>query len=253
MKFVEVGLFVLAILFCGALLGMLISRMLPERHLSSETKALISALMAVIGTLSALVLGLLLATANGSFGVRNQEVMQISANMIRLDRLLRRYGPAADQSREILRQYAAMKTRDLFPEGARSRPNVDDPQTIALIEDVEDRLLALKPGNNSQQWLQTQALHLVNEVATARWALVGQSSTGVPRAFLVILGFWLLIVFVNFGLFAPPNALTIAALFVCAVAVSGAFQLVVDMDAPFQGTVRISSTPMHHALEELSR
>jgi len=115
MKLVEVGLPILAILFGGALLGMLASRLLPERHLSSDTRTLISALMAVIGTLSALVLGLLLATANSSFSVRNQEVMQISANVIRLDRLLRRYGPAADQSREILRQYAAMKTHDLFP------------------------------------------------------------------------------------------------------------------------------------------
>jgi hypothetical protein len=172
MKLVEVGLLVLAILFCGALLGMLASRILPERHLSSDTKALISALMAVIGTLSALVLGLLLATANSSFGARHQEVMQISANMIRLDRLLRRYGPAADQAREILRQYTAMKTRDLFPEDATSRPTVDDPRTTALLEDLEDGLLALKPGNNPQQWLQAQALRLVNEVATARWALV---------------------------------------------------------------------------------
>jgi hypothetical protein len=252
MKLVEVGLPILAILFGGAVLGMLASRVLPERHLSSDTRTLISALMAVIGTLSALVLGLLLATANSSFSVRNQEVMQISANVIRLDRLLRRYGPAADQSREILRQYAAMKTHDLFPEGA-SRPNVDNPRTIARLEELEDGLLALKPANNRQQRLQSEALRLVNEVATARWSLVQRGSSGIPRAFLVVLGFWLLLLFVNFGLFAPPNALTIAALFVGALAVSGAFQLVVDMDAPFQGTVRISSAPMSHALEEISR
>jgi len=137
--------------------------------------------------------------------------------------------------------------------GATSRPNVDNPRTIARLEELEDGLLALKPGNNPQQWLQSQAMRLVNEVATARWALVQQSSSGIPRAFLVVLGFWLLLVFVSFGLFAPPNTLTIAALFVCALAVSGAFQLVVDIDAPFQGTVRISSTPMRHALEEISR
>ena len=113
--------------------------------------------------------------------------------------------------------------------------------------------MALKPANNRQRRLQSGALRLVNEVATARWSLVQQSSSGIPRAFLVVLGFWLLLLFVNFGLFAPPNALTIAALFVGALAVSGAFQLVVDMDAPFQGTVRISSALMSHALEEISR
>jgi hypothetical protein len=69
---------------------MVAKRTLPQPHLNDETKTLISASMAVVGTLSALVLGLLLSTASSSFATRNQEVLQISANSIRLDRLLRR-------------------------------------------------------------------------------------------------------------------------------------------------------------------
>src|SRR5258708_926554 len=103
MNSIEIGLLILATTFFGALLGMLIARLLPEHHLSNDTRTLISAAMAVIGTLSALVLGLLLATASTSFANRSQEVLQISANLIRLDRLLRRYGSEADKSRDILR------------------------------------------------------------------------------------------------------------------------------------------------------
>ena len=97
MNSIEIGSLVLASTFCGALLGMVAKRALPEPHLGADTKNLISASMAVVGTLSALVLGLLLSTASSSFATRNQEVVQVSANLIRLDRLLRRYGPAAER------------------------------------------------------------------------------------------------------------------------------------------------------------
>lgn len=253
MNSIETGLLILATTFCGALLGMLMGRVLPEHHLSSDTKTMISGAMAVVGTLSALVLGLLLATASSSFATRNQEVMEISANLTRIDRLLRRFGSAADDSRNILRQYAAMKMHDLFPQGTTSPPTFDNPKAIILLEELENGLLSLKPVNNAQQWLQSQALQLTNEVATTRWALVQQSSSSIPLPFLFALVFWLTILFASFGLFAPRNLTATAALFLCAVAVSGAVWLILEMETPFQGIVQISKAPMRHAVQEINR
>jgi len=253
MKSIELGSIITVILFGGGLLGMLARRVLPENHLSDETKDLITVSMAVIGTLSALVLGLLLSSASSSFGARNQEVMEISADMVRLDRLLRRYGPATDESRVLLRRYVAMKKQDLFPETATGSPNVDNPQTIALLETLQNGLLELKPANNKQQWLQSQALQLAVDVAKTRWALAQQSANAIPIPFLVAMVFWLMILFVSFGLFAPRNPTAIAALLLSAMAVSAAVGLILEMESPLQGIVRVSSAPMHHALQEISR
>src|SRR5262249_30568981 len=118
MSSVLFGIIVVAILSGSGLPGMLVARLLPEHHLSADTKSVVSVSMAVVGTLSALVLGLLLSTANTSFTTKKEEVTQISADIIHLDRLLQRYGPEAQDIRVLLRRYTAAKLKDLFPENS---------------------------------------------------------------------------------------------------------------------------------------
>ena len=65
-----IGLAIMLIIFSGAMLGMLVGGLLPDQHVSSETKTAISISMAVVGTMSALVLGLLISSANSSFSTR---------------------------------------------------------------------------------------------------------------------------------------------------------------------------------------
>ncbi len=152
-----IGLVVLAILFCSALFGMLVGRILPQHHLTDQTKGVITVSTGVIGTLTALVLGLLIAAASSSFNTKNQEVVLIAADVIQMDHLLRRYGPEAEGSRDLLHRYTAMKTEDLFPEGVTKLPNLRNPRTVALLEELQDRLVALDASNANQRWLQSQA------------------------------------------------------------------------------------------------
>ena len=88
-----IGCAVLVMVFGSAIFGMLIRRKLPESHLSDESKGVVTLSMGVVGTLTALVLSLLIATASGTFNTRNQEITLIAAKVIQLDRLLRRFGP----------------------------------------------------------------------------------------------------------------------------------------------------------------
>ena len=67
---------------------------------------------------------------------------------------------------------------------------------------------------------------------------------------LIILVSWLVIIFLGFSVLAPPNATTILALMVSAVAVSGAIFLILELDQPFGGFLRISSEPMVNALDQ---
>jgi hypothetical protein len=244
---------ILVVVFGGAVLGMLAARLLPEQHLSSETRTVVSASMAIVGTLSALVLGLLISTASTSFATRDKEVTNISANLIRIHFLLERYGPETQESRAILGRYTAAMLRDLFPDNSDRPADLQNEATAAMLWELESRILALTPSNDAQRWLQSRELELASAVGDTRWLLAQQSAATIPFPILVLLVFWLAIVFASFGLFAPRNLTVGAALFLCAIAVSCAVQVIFELDTPFQGIIRISSAPTRHALEMISR
>ena len=65
---------------------------------------------------------------------------------------------------------------------------------------------------------------------------------------MIVLTFWLVILFIGFGLFAPSNLTVLAVLFVCAFSVSAAIFMVIEMDEAFTGVMRISSRPLLNAL-----
>jgi hypothetical protein len=246
------ALVVLVIVFCSALLGMLVSRILPQNHLTDETKSVVTVSMGVVGTLTALVLGLLIAAAASSFNTKNEEVILIAADTIRVDRLLRRYGPEAEDLRDLLRRYTALKIQELFPEGGSKRPSSEKPRPLAMLEELQDRLAILDASTPNQRWLQSQALQLVSAITGARWLLAEQNKVGIEIPLLVLVVFWLSLLFLSFGLFAPRNATAILALFLCALAVAGAIEMIQELNVPFRGIIQISGKPMKDALDEIS-
>src|SRR6476469_1250103 len=135
-----IGLVSFAAIVGGSLSGLFAAPRLPGHHLSKETQSAVTVSVAVLGTLSALVLGLMITAANGSFSGRSEEVRELSLQLIRMDRNLRRYGPEAAEARTKLREWAIAKTQQLFPE--KDRTKVTSEQTIEMLEDVQDALLA---------------------------------------------------------------------------------------------------------------
>jgi hypothetical protein len=255
-----ISLIILLIIFCGALVGMLIARRLPEQHLSGETKAVITTSMAVVGTMSALVISLLISSANTSFSARNAEVAQLSTDIIRMNSLLVRYGPAADPARQALQEYAAMTYRDLFARREGRKTTVENASTDKVLEQIQDRILNLKSADSRQQWLASQALQLAADVSAARWLLVQEEVSSFPLPFLGAVILWLTVLFASYGLFAPRNVTALVAIFLCAFAVAAAVKLILDMDTPFAGgirlsapPIRISSDPIRHAIELLGK
>jgi len=107
-----ISLVVFLVILAGAFAGWAVRQRLPAHHLTDETKSLVLVSIAVAATLSALVLGLLISNANTSFTAVGGQVTAMSAQIIRLDQILRRYGSETAQARELLRQYAERKTVD---------------------------------------------------------------------------------------------------------------------------------------------
>lgn len=244
-----IGLISFVAIFGGVLGGIFAARSLPGHHLSSQTQSAVTVSFAVIGTLAALVLGLMITAAKSSFSGRTDEIRQLSLQLVRIDRNLRRYGPEADDVRAKLRDWAAAKSRELFPEKGQSP--VSNETTIVKLEAVQDALLALTPRDDRQKYLHGLCLTLSSSIIQARWALEERMGHTIPVPFLVLLIFWLAIVFASFGLFSPANSTAIIALFLCAVAVSGGIYLIEELDNPLSGLIRIPSESMRKALAEV--
>src|SRR3954454_21328445 len=132
MSHFTIGLVSFVGIFGGALLGLFAARRLPGQHLGSETQTAVTVSVAVIGTLAALVLGLMITAANASFSKRSEEVRELSLQLIRMDRNLRRYGPEATDARAQLREWAIAKTQQLFPQKGRTTRSGE--QTIDMLE-----------------------------------------------------------------------------------------------------------------------
>jgi hypothetical protein len=244
-----IGLASFAVIFGGALVGVFTARALPEHHLSDKTRTVVSLSMAVVGTLSALVLGLMISTANTAFSTQSREVVAISVDLIQMERMMQRYGPDANEVRAKLRIYAAAKMQELFP--ATGEPRQTDEATAGMLETMQDAILALAPTDEPQRWLRSRTLALTDSLSQARWLLAEQAGRGIPVPFLIMLIFWLTIVFASFGLFAPLNGTAIASLCLCSMAVSGGIVVILELDLPFSGLVHISGEPMRHALSQI--
>ena len=248
MSSLAISAVVFACVFGGALLGMLLRAALPQHHLSPESKDGVKLGIGLIATMAALVLGLLIASAKSSFDSQRNELTQMSANVIFLDRVLARYGPETREAREGLRGAVVSALDRMWPED-RSRPV--QVQGTSESEAVFDKLQQLAPKNETQRALQAQALKLGTDVAQTRWLLFAQRSSSIPLPFLVILVFWLTIIFASFSLFARLNLTLIVALLVFAISASAALFLILELGQPFTGLMRISDAPLRNALAPL--
>src|SRR5882724_12681384 len=250
MSSMTTGWVVFACVFGGALLGMLLRKILPDDHLSSDSKDVIKLGMGLIGTMAALVLSLLISSAKGSYDIRSSEVTQLSANIMLLDRVLAHYGPEAREARDLLRRTVARLIDQIWPERSAGS---SQPTPSAEAEAFYDKIRALAPHNDAQRSIQAQALTIGTSLGQTRWLLVGQSGRSIPMAFLVVMVCWLAVIFGSFGLFARPNTTVIVALFVCALSFSSAIFLILELDQPFEGLIQISSAPMREALARLGQ
>jgi hypothetical protein len=238
---------VFACVFGGVLIGMLLRAVLPEHHLNADSKDVVKLGMALIGTMSALLLGLLIASAKGSYDAQNGEITQMSANVIQLDRLLARYGPETKETRDALRRVVLSVDRN-WSEGTSRSEKLDSAETRAGGASFYEKIQELVPHNDFQRSLQSQAVQIASDLGRTRALLLEQAGSSIPRPFLVVVVFWLTVIFASFGMLAPSNATVTTTLLVCALSVSGAIFLILELDQPFAGLMQIPDTPLRNAL-----
>ncbi len=236
----------------GALFGIYLQRILPSDHISEQTRQLVNVAVGLIATLSALVLGLLVASAKGSLENRSDEVKQSATRIVLIDRTLRQYGPEAKDARELLRQLTQQRIDRTWTQRGSGQSAVDDAGSSGL-EELQAKLWALAPRDDAQKWRQKRALDLTSDLERARWLLFEQTDGTIPTPFMVVLVLWLTVIFTSLGLFAPRNRTVYAVILVCALSVATAIFLILEMDQAFEGLLQISDAPMRKAMTELQR
>ena len=252
MSSVWVGLIAFACLFGTAVLATFVRSWLPEHHQSADSQRIVNLGAGIIGTMAALVLGLLVASAKGSFDTQSNELTEMAAKIALLDRGLAVYGPDAQNSREVLQRLVDRTVAELWPNEKRSLENASRPLRSTpgeLYQSIDE----LSPQNDMQRAIKTQATGIITQLAEQRWLILEQRRSSVSMPLLVILIFSLAINFFTFGLFAPRNATVMVTLCVCALASAGAIFLMMEFYHPYGGLIQIPSATLQNALMQWSQ
>jgi len=250
-----VGIAVFICTFGGTLLGMRLCSALPEHHFDNSSRDTIKLGIGLIATMTALVLGLVTASAKGSFDAVDGVVKQAAMQVLTLDRALARYGPETAEIRNGVQRIVGARIQSIWSEDP-SKPADLDPMrtgTVSAAEGLADAIRGLKPRDDNQRASQSRALDLTESLLQMRWLVLADTEASVPLPFLLILLFWLTATFTCFGLLAPRHGTVLVVLFICALSISSALFLVLEMDGPFDGVLRVSGEPLKNAYMRLNQ
>src|SRR5664279_5777950 len=248
-----IAFIILAFMLFGMALGSYFRLVLPDEHTQADSKDILMPSAGMMATLIALIIGLLVTSAKGNYDDTTSSITQSGAKIITLDYYLSNYGPEAKESRELVRQATVAAIERVWPNESTQRADLAKMEAATGMAEVYSKIRELSPQTDSQKYLQTQALQIGADMMQSRWMLIEQSQTTLPRIFLVVLTFWLTVLFTQFGLLAPRNRTAMSALFICAISMSGAIFLILELNQPLEGTIKVSSAPLHKALSLIGK
>jgi hypothetical protein len=229
---------------------MALAKLLPGHHLQADSKDTVKQGLALIGSMGALVLALVVTAAKQTYDTNTTTVRQLAADCLLLDRVLSTYGDQTRELRQSLRHGAQLTLTRLWPEDESTRADLTPGEARRDFEAIYHGIAALKPEDDAQQALKARALDLIAGLAQTRFRLFAQKDSMIPRPFLIVLVFWMMILFGGFGLLASRNITVLVMLSVCAASVACAIFLILEMGSPFEGMVRVSSAPLRDAVAQ---
>ena len=171
MSSLGIAVIAFACAFGGAALGISLRAALPESHLSDDSKEVIKLGTGFVGTMAALVLGLLVASAASAFDAEESGFQRLATNYILLDRALAHYGPEAEGAREKLRRSVDAILDRLWPANGRRSSGFSAPEITAANGALFDSIRDLSPRNDAQRLIQSQVVQIGFELGKTRWVL----------------------------------------------------------------------------------
>ena len=238
---------VFVLLLGSIILGIVFRRLLPADHFQADTKETVKLAMGLVATMAALILGLLVSSAKGSYDANRSSVIQLSAKITLLDRALEMYGQDGVKVRSDLHSVVLEVARSIWPDDPRLPVQLaPDKQASA---DLYAEIIGLRADTDLQKNLKNVAGSLAVEIGQIRSLLQAQTLPSISMLLLGMVVLWLFIIFFCFSLIAPANRTSGVVLVISAISVAGAVLLLLELDRPFDGLIRISSDPLFNAFK----
>jgi hypothetical protein len=258
------SLIVFAAMCASAAIGFFVHSRLPETHRSPQSIALVQLMITLLVTFTAIVLGLLTTSVKAGFDAAYSARGEDAAQLAQLDRCLRDYGPETAPIREQLRGYVAAVIASTwpdeprpvgiaFPDPSKMPLTGESPVLSDILSDVGLRVRSLRPTDAVHERLQADCDEQYHELMKARWKVVEGARGSISPPFYWVLVVWLAILFGSFGLTARPNAMVVTVMVSCALSITIAVFVILDLDEPYGGLFGVPSTAMRNALADMMR
>ena len=242
--------------FISGLGGLAYRRWYPANEEEvGETRDLINRLTGLVATLSALVLGLLIASANGFHNAQKTGLETVSGRALELDGVLRRYGPDTYPTRKMLKELLTTSYERVWQgdnDGAPVIPTVA--QADEQMEGLFNNLNALREAAPAERkYLLAKAGDLATSINNQSLQISLQLNNSISWPFMTILVAWACVLFFGFGLLARVNLASVVGLGVGAVSVASALFLIVELSTPYSGLLRLSPAPVLQTIDRLGK
>jgi hypothetical protein len=239
-------------IFGAAILGFVVQRFIPGTHFSADSRDAAKLGAGLVATLAALILSLLISSTKGTFDRVNDQLNEVGANYIHLDRLLANYGPDTAPIRAALRAALETKLQAIWPEESANSTVI--PFTApSHFERMAAEITSLKPANAYQAQLKTGSLQLNDNLIQERFLIEVIGEGSVPPLLMVIPVIWVSFLTFLYALFSPRNSTVVAVLLVCSLSIAAAIFLIDEMAGPLDGYIKVPSAPLRFALDQLGQ
>jgi hypothetical protein len=243
-----------AVVFVSGMAGLVYHAWDPRNEEVSETRDLINRLTGLVATMSALVLGLLIASANNFHNSQKAGLETVSARVLELDGVLRRYGPDAQPARDMLKVLITNSYEGVWQGDNGTLPM---PTVKRAVERMDRLLLTLNALRESapdpRKYQMAKAEDLATLINDQRLQISLQLNNSISWPFMTILISWACLLFFGFGMLARVNRASVVGLAVGAVSVASAIFLIVELSTPYSGLLRLSPTPVLQPIEVLGK
>jgi hypothetical protein len=249
------ALAVAVVMFAAGLLGLLLQRVLPEKHTTGGSRDMIAAIAGLLTLLCALVAGLLIWTAYGVYSGQNLQIQAVASKIMQLDLSLADYGPEAMPLRGELRDGLGKTIDQLWHVDQNDENFAADNFASALANmRARDKALAkLHPTTDDQKQALAAANAASDALGQARMQMSFALSAPVAYPVLLTVVGWVACLFCGFGLTARGTVTSVIALAVGSIAIASAVLLILDLSEPYSGIVRASSAPLEQALAVMGK
>ncbi|WP_442930532.1 bestrophin-like domain [Mycobacterium sp. NBC_00419] len=242
----------------AAALGFRLHSLALFKTQDDESRSAMRVALGLTSTLTAVVLGLVAASAMNDYERANAMVAGLAIDSLTLDNVLESYGPQTDPIRKEVKAGLRRRIDTISSPDAYAEWDTQSASTASSgggVEALYTAVAALKPTTDLQERLQTRALDMLGgdlsfgdgNIAQKRWLFSVHPAT-LPAVFFAVVILWMLLEFFSFGLLSPRSPAVYLSIAAAAIVVTSAIFLIMELDDPLGGHVRVSVEPLKRAI-----